>query len=202
MKRFALLATAAALAVAVLADAAGAQGPGYGANPYAAVQPGLGLGTQQSGYDVARSIRDPNAGTLAPRWLDSSSITDPKAGAVTPEGFARYSSLSAAIAPEPVITGPSGPLNYTLPPPRAPIPTYYNSYGSPFTPYQAPTNAFSTPYTIYTDPYVIRPAPAAYGSTQIPATVEPAKDAAAAIATGQYLPRPTTGDSWRMGGNR
>ncbi|MBX6320913.1 MAG: hypothetical protein IRY94_03720 [Rhodospirillaceae bacterium] len=202
MKRLALLATAAIAAWAASDTLAWAQSPGSLRNPYAAVQPALSLGSQQSGYAAAPSIRDPNAGTLAPAWLDSSSITDPKAGTVTPEGFAKYSSLSAAIAPEPVVTGPTGPLEYTLPPPRAPIPTYYNSYGSPFTPYQAPTNAFSTPYTVYTDPYVIRPAPAGYGSVQIPATVEPAKEAAAAIATGQYLPRPTTGDSWRMGSNR
>jgi hypothetical protein len=194
MKRSALLAAAVALAWAGLQAPAGAQSPSVG-NPYIALQPGL------TGYAMSGSIRDPNAGSLAPQWLDSTSITDPKAGIVTPSGFAKYSSLSSAISSEPVVREPSGPLEYTLSPPPAPVPTQYNSYGTPLSPYTAPTNAYSTPYTTYNDPYVIRPAPAAFGSTQVPSAAAPAREAAEEIASGTYLPRPTSGSS-RRGSNR
>jgi hypothetical protein len=199
MNRYALFAATAALALAAVQGTADAQSSTV-RNPYIALQPGQMLGGQ-TGYTSSGSIRDPSAGTLAPQWLDSSSITDPKAGSVTPDGFAKYSSLSSAIQAEPVIIGPSGPLNYTLPPQSAPVPTYYNSYGTPFTPYTAPTNAFSTPYTVYTDPYLVRPAPAGYGSSRVPSTVDPATQAAADVASGDYLPRPMTGNS-RRGSNR
>jgi hypothetical protein len=143
----------------------------------------------------ARSIRDPSAGTLAPEWLDRTSVTDPTAGMIVPEGFARYSSLTSAIAAEPVGLAPMGTLQDSTTHLLTPVPTLSNSYGTPFRAYQAPTNASSTPYTVFANPQLLRPAPASYGSMQIPSTVSPAEEAAADIATGEYLPRPSSGFS-------
>jgi hypothetical protein len=199
MKRLALLASAAFLWTAVQDDAAAQNAGPSVRNPYAGAQSGLTL-RGDTGYAAATSIRVPTAGTLAPQWMDSSSITDPKAGSVTPDGFAKYSSLTSAISAEPTKMGPSGPLAYTLPPPPAPVPTLFNTHGSPFREYQAPTNAFSTPYSVYTLPS-LRPAPGGYGSAQIPSTVQPALEAAAEIASGEYLARYDTGNS-RRGTNR
>jgi hypothetical protein len=192
MKRLALLAAAAALALAAGVETASAQSSPSIRNPYAGSQPlypTLGL----SG--TARSIRDPSAGTLAPVWLDRTSVTDPTAGMITPDGFAKYSSLTAAIAAEPVGIAPSGTLLDSVSPALTAVPTLSNSYGTPFRPYQAPTNAYSTPYTTFANPQLTRPAPAAYGSVQIPSTISPAEEAAADVASGEYLPRPDTGFS-------
>jgi hypothetical protein len=201
MKRFAFLAAAAALACLSVPDGAFAQSVGASVrNPYAAAQPSSSL-RGGAGLLGASSIRDPNSGSLAPKWLDGTSITDPKAGTVTPEGFEKYGSLTSAIKAEPVQTAPNGPLAYSLPPTTAPVPTSYDSYGTPFRPYQAPTNAFNTPYTVYTLPS-LQAAPAGYGSARVPSSVSPADEAAAEIATGSYLERENSGGSRRMGTNR
>lgn len=193
MKRLAFLAAAAAaLTLAAGVETASAQSSPSVRNPYAGSQP---LSGSLSGIGMARSIRDPSAGTLAPTWLDRGSITDPTAGMITPEGFAKYSALTAAIAAEPVAIAPSGTLLDSVSPTLTAVPTLNNSYGTPFRPYTAPTNAYSTPYTTFANPQLTRPAPAAYGSVQIPSTISPAAEAAADIASGEYLPRPDTGFS-------
>lgn len=193
MTRVALFLAAAALTLAAGLQTAAAQSSPSVRNPYAGSQPGYSsLGSY--GATGALSIRDPNAGTLAPSWLDRTSVTDPTAGMITPEGFNRYSSLTSGIEAEPVGLAPMGTLqDSTASVALIPVPTLTNSYGTPFRPYQAPTNAYSTPYTVFANPQLLRPAPAAYGSVQIPSTVSPAAEAAADIATGEYLPRPTKG---------
>ena len=194
MKRIAFLVGAAALALAAGLQTAAAQSSPSIRVPNAGSQPAFGsIGS--TGYQGAHSIRDPNAGTLAPEWLDRTSVTDPTAGMVTPEGFARYSSLTAAIEAEPVALAPMGTLQDSVSHQLTPVPTLSNSYGTPFRAYQAPTNASSTPYTVFANPQLLRPAPAGYGSMQIPSTVSPAEEAAADIASGEYLPRPKSGFS-------